>query len=143
MWQVFIFCMSVTCRRSQMTLWIQIFLPAYNVCKNEPQHSFFFDIQAIIVKVIWTYLNNKFYYWKVCLCDSLNWICVGTPIFGLKQMLKKKKISIDSSTWQKRLPSRYWSSGCITLSCLFYLIILKIRLNFSCSVGGEHEIMTR
>lgn len=68
---------------------------------NIPFFFFFFDIQAIIVKVIWTYLNNKFYYWKVCLCDSLNWTCVGTPIFGLKQMLKK-----ENEHWQQYMAEK-------------------------------------
>lgn len=41
MGQVFIFCMSVTCSKPQMTFWIQIFLSALTVYKNEPQRSFF------------------------------------------------------------------------------------------------------
>lgn len=41
MGQVFIFCMSVTHSKPQMTFWIPIFLSALTVHKIEAQHSFF------------------------------------------------------------------------------------------------------
>lgn len=82
-------------------------------------------------------------------------------MFGLNQMVKKK-MSIDCSTWQKRLFSTYWLCGCITLPCFlgglgwwlvwgfFFVVVVFVGLVFfnqsylftHCR-GGEHEIMLR